>query len=462
MSNSGFWIIVQKDMLYLLQKSLLIVLAHNQLINPKGRIMLLRGVKRYVTLIVVVLAVSAFAAVDQPYEVGTWGDFAKGAVSFTFDDNTSNQLTVAQPMFDELGFHMTMFVVVDWVGAENLSKFIPAFKAGHEIASHTVAHNSSTSELKPSQDAIKSKVPGEMCATIAYPGCNYVNPSPYYIAGRICQGTANGKTPSDFTRISATMCGSTGPNTTQALNGIADQAASQNQWGVYLLHGMAPVASGESDYSQTSPDALKGCLAYLDKNRSKVWVETFGNVARYIKERDAASVKEKESTAEKIVVEVTDNLADSIYNFPLSIRRPLPDGWETAYVSQKEKAVDDTIITDGSKKYIMFKAVPNGGDVVILPKIPTGIVKTVTGLQENGISPVKLERNALVIDAHRFNNATLSVSLFGVSGKLISTYTVAKSSSRVSLSLESIPKSAFVAVVSGGGIMWRGMVIPGM
>jgi len=410
------------------------------------------------------IVVSVSAGVDQPYEVGTWGDFAKGAVSFTFDDNTSNQLTVAQPMFDEFGFHMTMFIVCDWVG-DKLADYKAPFEKGHEIASHSVSHPSGTmpaNQLGPSQQKIKEAIPGEMCATIAYPNCNSPGDNEvkkYYIAGRICNGAANGKTPSNFMQISSTMCGSTGANTTQALNGVADQAASQGGWGVYLMHGMDPVASGESNYSQTSPQALKGCLEYLDKNRNKVWVETFGNVARYIKERDKASVKEKESSGDKIVVEVTDDLPDSIFNFPLSIRRPLPDGWTTAYVSQNDKEIEDSIVTDGSNKFLVFKPVPDGGDVVISKEPPVEIRKRRTGLNNGFLAPVELQRNTLFIDANHFNNANLQVSLFNINGKLISNHEITGGNSCVSLQAGRLTTSALVARVSGGGRVWSGIIV---
>jgi oligosaccharide reducing-end xylanase len=324
-------------------------------------------------LCITALIVSAAPAVDKPYEVGIWGDFAQGAVSFTFDDNTSNQLTVAQPMFDKYKFHMTMFVVIDWLG-DNLANYAVPFKAGHEIASHSLSHKDNpmkTSELSASQEAIRKKVPGEMAVSIAYPNCSAPDDAEvkkYYIAGRICNGEANGKTPSDFMQISSIMCGSTGVNTVQGFIDIANQAASQGGWNVYLMHGMDPIKQGESDYSPTSPSALGECLDNLDKNRDKVWVETFGNVARYIKERDAASVREKSVSDKKIVVKVKDNLPNEIYNFPLSIRRTLPDKWTTGNATQSNKDIWDSIVTISDKKYIMFKAVPDGGDVVITEK----------------------------------------------------------------------------------------------
>lgn len=100
--------------------------------------------------------------VDSLYEVATWPGFRQGAVRFTFDDNCPNQLSVVMPMFDQYGFKMTFFTVINW--GPNWNTLRAAASNGHEIASHTVSHASlgtltddqQITELKNSQDAINS------------------------------------------------------------------------------------------------------------------------------------------------------------------------------------------------------------------------------------------------------------------------------------------------------------------
>ena len=94
-------------------------------------------------------------------------------------------------------------------------------------------------------------------------------------------------------------------------------------------------------------------------------METFGNVARYILERNAASVKETSSRDDRLTLQVTDNLADSIFNYPITLRRPLPANWPGAVVSQNHKPVTAQIVDVAAKKYVMFDVVPDGGDVII-------------------------------------------------------------------------------------------------
>jgi hypothetical protein len=95
-------------------------------------------------------------------------------------------------------------------------------------------------------------------------------------------------------------------------------------WATFCHHG---IGSENHGYAVTKIDAVKSHLAYLDKNRDKIWCETFGNVARYIKERDKASLTVKSSTDNQITVSLTDDLADSIFNYPLtSVALYLMDG----------------------------------------------------------------------------------------------------------------------------------------
>ncbi len=413
------------------------------------------------SLLLATLAVTVFAEIEKPYEVGPWGNFAKGAVSFTFDDNTPNQIDVAQPIFDEFDFNMTMFIVINWLDG-NLEKYVPAAKSGHEIASHTMSHSSNSSELKSSQDKIRSEIPGEMGVTIAYPNCNPIGDNEvkkYYIAGRVCGGQINNASPANLMQITSTICGSGGLNSTQQLKGLADQAATQGGWGVYLFHGVDKEPQGSSDYSPASSSAIKGCLEYLDKNRNKVWVETFGNVARYIKERNAVSVKVKESSDKKIVVTVTDNLPDSLFNYPLSIRRPIPDGWSTAYMSQDDEEIEDSIVTESSNKYVVFKAVPDGGDVVISEIPPTEIGTVRPAFKENAVSPVRLQRNCLNINAKHFGNAACRVTLSDINGKVLISKSFAGNRTGIVFPVGQFVASAFIASVTGSRGSWSGLFV---
>jgi oligosaccharide reducing-end xylanase len=311
-------------------------------------------------------------ASNVPYEIGTWRGFRPAAMSYTFDDGCSNQFSVAIPMFDAKGFKLTLFTVTSTM-FPGWPKLQSAASNGHEIASHTMTHTrlatlsdeEQIKELKNSRDAINANIPGQKCVTMAYPYCVEGKDSltsQYYMAARTCSQQLVPSTPANWMNISSFVCGSLGSvKTVQDFNARADSAAASKAWCVYLLHGI----DNDGGYSPVTTSTLHGGLDYLAANRDKFWVDTFGNVVRYILERNAASVTETANTKDRITLSLTDSLDGSVFNYPITLRRPLPQGWSAASVSQKHKALPAQIVSVNSTNYVMFDVVPNGGDIIL-------------------------------------------------------------------------------------------------
>jgi oligosaccharide reducing-end xylanase len=324
-------------------------------------------------IVVLTTFASRAGTVNPPYQVGTWQGFRQGAVTFTFDDDLPNQYSIAVPMFNAKGFKMTLFTVTTWLPEHSWAPVQTAASYGHEVASHTVAHSdlstasaaTVSNEMLNSQSGINANVTGQKCLTLAYPFCKLPADesvvSNYYIAARGCSGHLVPPTPPDFMNISSFVCGSQGLLQFSAIKAKADAAAAAGSWCVYLIHAI----DNDKGYSPLPGATLQASLDYLSTNQSKFWVETFGHVVCYIRERNAASVVETANTGDRITLQVTDNLDDSIYNHPITLRRPLPSGWPAASVSQNEKAIPAQFVNLNSTNYVMFDVVPNGGDVTL-------------------------------------------------------------------------------------------------
>ena len=253
-------------------------------------------------------------------------------------------------MFNEpnFGFKSTLFEVTDptWYAPANWNGLRNAASAGHEIGSHTVTHASlggltipqQTIELANSQIAIDANITTQKCVTISYPNCSIGDQAliaQYYIAGRLCFGTINSSSPSNFFTLDSIILGNAGMNTTAGITAKDDAAAASNGWCVFLIHAI----DTDNGFSPLSSTILRESLQYLDAHRSTFWVATFANVVCYIKERNDVSVSESSNTGDSITLSVTDTLNNTIYNYPITIRRPLPAGWGSANVSQNGQAV---------------------------------------------------------------------------------------------------------------------------
>lgn len=311
------------------------------------------------------------AQISEGYQIATWKDFKEAAVTYTWDDNSANHLTVAQPLFDKYDFNTTFFVTTnfspDWEG------FQAAADMGHEVASHSMNHYDYTQmteadrrhELEGSKSAINSKISGGQCLTFAYPYCNVGadnETDDYYLSARTCQGYIEKSTPDNMMQVSSIVCGSQGPvKTSIDFNNKVEEATPTKGWLVFLLHGIdneqafSPVDSGEFDAH----------LNYMDQNRDRLWVSTYSETVRYISERDHSNLTEIVFDDKEIVFQLTHQMDPNIFNLPITIKRKLPMAWEDVKVEQSNQLVNHQIIVDADTSYIVFDAIPNYGNVVI-------------------------------------------------------------------------------------------------
>ena len=331
---------------------------------------------RKILVIIVLISISGkfySQNIDEPYEVATWLGSADAAITYTFDDGCSNQFSKAIPMFSEFGYCGTFFTVTNW--SPNWTGLQNAALVGHEVASHTVSHprldtlnpEEEKDELSNSAKIIYDHIEGMKGMTIAYPYCvrgmDSIT-SKYYYAARGCQGYIESSTPSDFLNISSIVCGSEGNvNSTLAFQQQADTAASSNGWCVYLIHGI----DGDGGYSSLSSTVLRESLEYLSQKKNKFWVAPFGDVVRYIRERNCLSVTTLEETSDTLKLSVSYTLSnDTLYNYPVTVKRPLPNDWEWAAGYQNGKEIQTSVVEDDSEKVIIFNAIPEGGEIILV------------------------------------------------------------------------------------------------
>ncbi len=310
-------------------------------------------------------------------EIATWENFCKSAVTFTFDDGgwEDNGHKYADGVLSNAGLPGTFYVITN-----NMSNSWGTYKQfvahGSEIGSHGASHNrnSTGNELQSSKSAIENNIGnGYKCLTIAYPEC--VNPGQsvlqYYIGGRTCSDTrANSSNLSDFTSIQSDMCGTQGTNDAKTFQNRIEGA--NGGWMVFLIHGFDKNHSG--DYSVTHESAFEGAVDFLKNNKSTYWTCTFRDACMYIQERKNATFKKiaGDNSSETYSLTLSSSLTSNKvcnWDYPLSLRVPMQDGWANIKVTQN----DEELEFEEKNGYVYFKAVPNGGDIVVgsgTPAVP--------------------------------------------------------------------------------------------
>jgi oligosaccharide reducing-end xylanase len=409
--------------------------------------------KSIIVFVLLLVTQTGFSQVTSPYQVGTWLGFRTCAISYTFDDGCANQFTKAIPMFDEVGYKLTLFTVTGW--GPNWTNLQNAAKKGHEVANHTANHTNLGSatletqktEIETANELINSKITSQKCVTMATPYCAKGNDdlaSKYFIAVRGCQGFIEPKTPGSFMNVSSVICGSLGAvMKVKDFKTKADQAATSKGWLVYLIHGI----DADGGYSPLGSDTLKASIQYLKENDRKFWVNTFGNVARYCKERNCVSVTETLATETSITVNITDTLSNNEwYNYPLTLRRTMPEGWSSAAVTQNGTDVDDTIIEENSVKYIQFEAIPDGGSISISKVSSTG-KNDIRGSMNNDFN-LWINHNELRFSIPEICEPNPTVSFFDLKGSKIISFINFTTTGRIGMIdlNNSIPKPAVYLV----------------
>ncbi len=333
------------------------------------------NMKRHLLIMVLLPVLAAAQKVPAPYETGMWPGFRSAAVSFTFDDGCRNQFEKAVPLFNEFGYHLTLYTVTRsaGMGLPDWKKLQEAADAGHEIGAHTLTHTSfaelndslQTLELRDCRGDIESNLRGVRCLTMAYPFCVTGNKSlvaQYYLAARICSGSIESRSPRDWTAVSSIICGDLGSvKTAQDFISRYNAAVKQKGWCVFLLHGV----DNDGGWSPISSAVLRSTLEYLKEHDAELWTASFSEVVRYIKERDAATLTELETAEGLIRLQLSDGLDDEVFDLPLTLRRPLPEGWGDAAVLQNGSVVPSKLTEVDGVKFLMFDVVPDRGEIVL-------------------------------------------------------------------------------------------------
>ena len=314
-----------------------------------------------------------------------------GAVSFTFDDGYVSQATTAVSELNARGLKGTFFLITDpgWI-SNNISwaTWRNVAAQGHEIASHTVTHPYLSTllsedqirwEFSTSQATINQNIPGQSGITIAYPFTDSnatvqaIVPD-YYVAAR-GGWTDEGGTlnfyqagmgpygpffPINFSNVSSAVMDGVGVDD-PTFNSHLDRAVLYHAWQPLMYHQI-PDATAFGDVI----DYIQGKQVY--------WIDTFGNIARYMKERLNSTVQVITDTSLEIRLNIVmdASLPTSIYNVPLTLRSTVPASWVQVRVQQGITIQTLTPVLEGGENVVYYNAIPNGGDVVLTnPAIPT-------------------------------------------------------------------------------------------
>ena len=134
-------------------------------------------------------------------------------------------------------------------------------------------------------------------------------------------------------------------------------AAHDNIWLVLVFHGV----DGIGWQPRTSAD-LKEYFGYIQAKQDRVWVATFQDVAKYMRERMHGEVRSYRY-GNVISVVLRDDLKDARYDLPLTLKTSVPPNWPAAEIRQGAR-VARIEVTGG---YVLYQAEPNAETITLTP-----------------------------------------------------------------------------------------------
>jgi peptidoglycan/xylan/chitin deacetylase (PgdA/CDA1 family) len=132
-------------------------------------------------------------------------------------------------------------------------------------------------------------------------------------------------------------------------------AAHNNNWLVLVFHGVDGVG-----WEALPHEMLQEYFEYIKQHEDRLWIATFADVTKYMRERMHATITAKE-TGDKIIVDLTHSLDGSIYDIPLTVRTYVPANWKQVQVKQGDKIQTNATATNDKGTLVLYQLRPNGG-----------------------------------------------------------------------------------------------------
>jgi peptidoglycan/xylan/chitin deacetylase (PgdA/CDA1 family) len=130
-----------------------------------------------------------------------------------------------------------------------------------------------------------------------------------------------------------------------------------NVWLVLTFHGIDGVGWEAKPHQE-----LKEFFSYIKQSDEKIWVATFGEATRYMRERMDASTT-IETAGDNINVSLTHTLDPDQYRIALTLKTYVDPSWEKVRVKQGTQSQDAKVMKDSKGTYVLYDARPNESPV---------------------------------------------------------------------------------------------------
>jgi len=145
---------------------------------------------------------------------------------------------------------------------------------------------------------------------------------------------------------------------------IDKTAAQGNIWLVLVFHGVDGVG-----WKPKTAAELRDYFGYIRSKEQSVWIATFQDVAKYIRERQHGAISSYRD-GEVISVVLRNDLTDLSYDLALTLKTYVPKPWGAVEVRQGERTQSVNVVRANDADYVLYQAVPNAELVTLSQAAP--------------------------------------------------------------------------------------------
>ncbi|MHC4403950.1 MAG: polysaccharide deacetylase family protein [Planctomycetota bacterium] len=153
-----------------------------------------------------------------------------------------------------------------------------------------------------------------------------------------------------------------GPHTDTSLRLMkqwVDTSIEHDVWLVLVFHGVEDVG-----WEPKTAEELRDYFNYIKSREDRVWIATYQDAGKYIRERMNGTV-ECSTTGDGIRVELAHSLDKDLYDLPLTLKTYFPQQWEHVQVEQGRQALEAAMKKDEKGVYVSYRAIPNSETITI-------------------------------------------------------------------------------------------------
>jgi peptidoglycan/xylan/chitin deacetylase (PgdA/CDA1 family) len=136
-------------------------------------------------------------------------------------------------------------------------------------------------------------------------------------------------------------------------------AGQKNIWLVLVIHGIDGIG-----WEALTIQSIDEYFRYIKSKENDLWVATFGDVAKYMRERMNSEVKSSENKG-RITVTFTHSLDKSMYDLPLTLKTVVRPEWKEVIVKQGYESKRIPTQKAGDAIFVQYQASPNAGNIEI-------------------------------------------------------------------------------------------------